>query len=79
MPEDKNDVTTAMQAREYYNVYRRYFKQPGSKRLILAHVHIADAQAHCNNPETSSSTCKSSGCKLRTKHMGPWFDSYEKE
>ncbi len=73
MSEDKNNFAQAMRDREYYNVYRYYFRQPGRKRLILAHVHIDEAQAHCNNPETSSSTCTTSGCKLRTKRMGPWF------
>ena len=37
------------------------------------------AQAHCNDPETSSSTCKSTLNLRRTKSHGPWFDGYTVE
>ena len=40
---------------------------------------LEEAQAHCNDPETSSSTCTKSAGRKRTKTYGPWFDGYEKE
>lgn len=63
---------------ELYNVRRLYFRQPGRKRLILSRVTLEQAQAHCSDPQTSSSTCTSSAGRARTRRMGPWFDSYEK-
>jgi hypothetical protein len=61
-----------------YKVVRVYFNQPGSKRTILEGVTLEQAQKHCSNPETSSSTCKGSAGKARAKRLGPWFDCYEK-
>lgn len=37
------------------------------------------AQAHCNDPETSSSTCTQAEGKLRTEQFGPWFDGWTEE
>jgi hypothetical protein len=35
-----------------------------------------EAQTHCSDPETSSSTCKNSVGRRRTRQRGPWFDGY---
>jgi hypothetical protein len=40
---------------------------------------LKEAQAHCSDPETSSSTCTTKEGILRTNICGPWFDTYEKE
>ena len=59
-----------------YKIIRHYFK--GSrKRTILEMLTLKQAQAHCNNPETSSSTCTSPAAKRITARNGPWFDGYE--
>lgn len=60
-----------------YRIVRMFFK--GSKRVIEKGLTLAEAQAHCHNPETSSSTCTGSVAKKRTQTRGPWFDGYEKE
>ena len=58
-----------------YKIVRHYFK--GGKRTIMTGLTLAEAQAHCHNPETSSKTATSSIAKARTRRMGPWFDGYE--
>jgi len=58
-----------------YKVVRTYFR--GGKRTIIARCTLAEAQAHCDDPETSSSTCTSATGKTRTRRMGAWFDGYE--
>jgi hypothetical protein len=63
---------------ERYNVRRLYCKKPGYKRLILSNVTLEQAQAHCSDPETSSSTCTNAAGKRRTRQHGPWFDSYDR-
>lgn len=40
---------------------------------------LAEAQAHCSDPETSSGTCTSDVGKRRTAQRGPWFDAYYEE
>jgi hypothetical protein len=39
---------------------------------------LKEAQAHCHDPETSSSSAKSAKAKQYTRDHGPWFDGYEK-
>jgi hypothetical protein len=60
-----------------YTIYRLYFR--GGKRKIASGLTLEEAQAHCKDPDTSSSTCTSSVGRRRTKNCGPWFDSYSKD
>jgi hypothetical protein len=62
---------------ETYRVVRRYFR--GGRRVIARGLSLAEAQAHCRNPETSSSTCRGTKGKQRTERYGPWFDGFERE
>ena len=57
-----------------YKVVRIYFR--GGKRTIIARCTLEEAQQHCGDPETSSSTATGAAAKARTRRMGPWFDSY---
>lgn len=63
---------------ETYRIVRSYFETYG-KRVIRRHLSLEEAQAHCKDPETSSSTCTSAAGKRRTERLGPWFDGYERE
>lgn len=64
-------------AYRYYRIVR-YFAQPGkNKRVVNPRCTLADAKAHCDNPETSSQTCTSSYKKAYTRKHGHWFDGYE--
>ncbi len=52
------------------------FYQRHERETIARSVTLAEAQAHCNDPGTSSSTCTSEEGKARTEAKGPWFDGY---
>ena len=60
-----------------YKVIRFYFNRPGYRRTILPRVTLQEAQKHCNDPETSSSTCTLPANRRRTRQHGAWFDGYE--
>ena len=60
-----------------YKIVRSFLNH--SKRLIKRGLTLAEAQRHCQDPETSSKTCKLSRNVQRTKVFGPWFDGYEHE
>ena len=60
-----------------YKIVRHYFR--GGHRTICKGLTLEEAQAHCKNPETSSSTCTSAAACARTRRMGPWFDGYTEE
>ena len=58
-----------------YKVIRMYFN--GGSRVIKKRLTLEEAQAHCRDEETSSSTCTNSAGKARTKRLGAWFDGYD--
>jgi len=60
-----------------YKIVRHYFNKPEQNRTIDTRLTLEEAQAHCSDPETSSSTCKLPQNVRRTKTHGPWFDGYE--
>jgi hypothetical protein len=59
-----------------YRVARHYFNR-SSRRTIIDRCTLAEARAHCSNPEISSSTATSKTAKACTRRNGPWFDGYE--
>jgi hypothetical protein len=59
-------------AMQRYKIVRSYFK--GGKRTIRTGLTLAEAEAHCNDPQTSSRTAK--GKDAYTRRRGPWFDGY---
>lgn len=54
----------------------RFFSNRG-KVTIRTNVTLEQAQWHCNNPETSSTTCTKAVNRARTARYGAWFDGYE--
>lgn len=58
-----------------YRVVRHYFRG-GRPRTIERGLTLAEAQAHCSDPETSSTTATGSTARARTRRMGAWFDGY---
>jgi len=50
----------------------------GGKRTIKSGLTLEEAQAHCQDPDTSSRTATSAAARKRTRDRGPWFDGYEK-
>lgn len=62
----------------HYNIVRFYKDHPTlRRRIIQQRVTLEEAQAHCKDPETSSSTAKGSWARRRTRLFGEWFDGYE--
>lgn len=62
-----------------YKIVRHYSSHWPNRRTIARGLTLAEAQAHCQDPQTSSSTCTSAAGKRRTRRLGPWFDGYEQE
>jgi len=60
----------------HYKVQRIYFNKPGYFRTIIERCTLEEAQRHCSDPETSSSTATSKSARATTRRMGPWLDSY---
>ena len=66
-----------------YKIVRHYFGKPGPdghlqgrKTTINTGLTLEQVQAHCKDPETSSSTCTSAVAQRRTRQHGEWFDGY---
>ncbi len=62
-----------------YKIVRHYETAMISRRVIATGLTLEKAQAHCNDPETSSSTCTNSAGVARTRRLGRWFDGYTEE
>lgn len=58
-----------------YKVIRHFFNS-NRKVTVATGLTLEQAQAHCRDPETSSSTCTKAAGKRRTKLYGKWFDGY---
>lgn len=61
----------------HYNIIRFYRDAGIRRRVIAERLTLEEAQAHCSDPETSSSSCTSKTGKARTRRVGAWFDGYE--
>lgn len=64
-----------------YRTYRimRNYLQDHPCEVIAKGQTMAQARAHCRDPETSSQTCTSPEGIERTKLKGPWFDGFLEE
>lgn len=62
---------------ETYKIIRYY--QRNGKQTVRSGLTLEQAQSHCNDPETSSTTAVSPSAKRRTRQAGPWFDGFQKE
>jgi hypothetical protein len=62
-----------MKAPTKYAIYRIYATAPS--KLIKSGLTLEQAQAHCKDPETSSSTCSHQTAITETDKF--WFDTYE--
>ncbi len=60
-----------------YKIVRMYQRDGRLNRVIKTGLTLEQVQAHCSDPETSSSTCKKAENLKRTRENGPWFDGYE--
>ena len=65
-----------------YKIIR--FRRFKNRRIIYRGLTLEQAQAHCQDPQTSSATCVSPKGKrtriMEKKHaINPWFDGYREE
>lgn len=60
-----------------YRIVRFY--QFKGRQTISSGLTLHEAQAHCQDSETNSSTAKGAAAHRRTETHGPWFDGYERE
>lgn len=56
-----------------YKIVRRY-ADGRDPQVVRQHLSLEAAQAHCRNPETSSTTATDPN-----REPGDWFDGYEEE
>lgn len=57
----------------------RHFQEGYASEVLVRGLTLEQAQAHCNDPETSSRTATSAAAVGRTESMGAWFDGYTEE
>jgi len=62
-----------------YKIVRMYMNANVSNRIIARGLTLEEAQKHCKDPETSSTTCTKNTNKRRTKKYGSWFDGFMEE
>ncbi len=62
-----------------YKIIRLYKNASMVRKTIKKGLTLEQAQAHCSDPETSSSTATESAAVARTRLIGDWFDGYEAE
>ena len=60
-----------------YKIVRMFFNENKRRRTVATGLTVDEAKTHCNDLETSSSTCTSSAKRAYTRKHGPWFDGYE--
>ena len=54
----------------------RIYRDRDTRTTITRGLTLEQAQAHCSDLNTSSSTAWVTSALKRTKRYGPWFDSY---
>lgn len=62
-----------------YKIIRFFEDWDLPRQVIATGLTREEAQAHCNDPETSSRTCTSAEGRQRTEDCGAWFDGWEVE
>jgi len=62
-----------------YNIERFYLDRDKDTEVVKTGLSLQEAQAHCRDPETSSSTATTPEALARTQAHGFWFDGCEEE
>lgn len=61
------------------HIIMRIYKDSDKREVIKTGLTLEEAQAHCRDRETSSSTCTNQAGIDRAKEFGPWFDCYQED
>ena len=73
-------MTSTRQPSGRYSIVRLYKDDASNPpRTLKTGLTLAEAKAHCKDPETSSSKCKSAAAIAHTDKYGAWFDSFDEE
>lgn len=62
-----------------YKIVRFFQDSQRDKVTVKRGLTLAEAQTHCDDPETSSRTATSPAAARRTREAGPWFDGYTED
>ncbi len=62
-----------------YKIVRMFKDDNISSKTIKRGLTLVEAQDHCQDPETSSSTCNEPVNLQRTQLCGDWFDGFTEE
>jgi hypothetical protein len=62
-----------------YTIKRLFQDSTKVAETIKTGLTLEEAQRHCNDPETSSRTCRKRENTRRTQQFGKWFDAYVEE
>lgn len=57
----------------------RFYEREHPREVIKTGLTLNEAQDHCRDPETSSSTAKAPEAVEHTRQMGVWFDGWREE
>ena len=57
----------------------RCYERHGVENTPLHSLSLAEAQEHCKDRESDSSTCSELAGKTRTELFGRWFDYFTEE
>ena len=68
-----------MKSNSKYEIIRMYQAAGMRMSVLERNLTLAEAQAHCQDPETSSSTCTAKSGQARTERFGAWFDGYQEQ
>ena len=60
-----------------YNIVRMYQNPEIHNQTLITGLTLEEAQEHCRDTETSSSTCTHKANIAITEANGAWFDGYE--
>lgn len=61
---------------EVYKIIRMYRNDNIETKVIKRNLSLEEAQEHCSDKETSSSTCTLPENTKHTERYGDWFDGY---
>ena len=62
-----------------YRIVRMFKSSDHPTQVVKSGLTLREAREHCNDPETSSSTCTTKLGQERTQKFGDWFDGYEED
>jgi hypothetical protein len=74
----KGDVEKIIASKKTYKIVR-FYKEDHPRETIKTGLSLKEAQKHCSDPETNSSTCKKPENVAKTEKMGDWFDGFYEE